>query len=256
MPRYRKARPQRRFEIFAGSEELPGLILALGAGSLEMASALTALVSGWHDLGKSVIPGSNIFNLGALPGLGALPADSVVRGVRTLPPWTGLPIAAVMIPYVIVSAMKPACMGRMAMPDPLRPLAVVVLTSIGMVVTASLLVARWELSEVVLGALVPATLTGIANVVAAIQLAVQGRGPAVVSETFSSHSLNLLAGAGLPTLFPPIGTISPIAQLILWCLFGTTPPATLLFLRNVRLNRIGGGVPIAAYAGVVVLPLR
>ncbi|NPD69823.1 hypothetical protein HN018_23995 (plasmid) [Lichenicola cladoniae] len=294
------------------SEGLLGLITALGADSPEIASALTALVSGQHDLGKSVILGSNIFNLASLLGLSALLAGSVVCGVKTLllnagvslwvtvvvacqmvlglpPLWAGLLIAAVMIPYVIVSAMKPAQIGRVAMPGPLRRwlreavsdtevdagdeqrphtpswadklaivplLTVVVLTSIGMVKAASFLGARWGLSEVVLGALVLATLTGIPNVVAAIRLAVQGRGSAVVSETFNSNSLNLLAGAYLPTLFLPVGTMSPTARLTLWCLLGTTLIATLLFLRRGRMNRIGGGVLIAAYAGFVVLLLR
>lgn len=294
------------------SEGLLGLITALGADSPEIAAALTALVGGQHDLGKSVILGSNIFNLASLLGLSALLAGSVVCGGETLllnagvslwitgiiacqmvlglpPLWTGLLIAAVMIPYVIVSAMKPAQLGRIAVPGPLRRwlrdavsdteidagderrphppswadklaivplLAIVVLTSIGMVKSASFLGTRWGLSEVVLGALVLATLTGIPNVVAAIRLAMQGRGAAVVSETFNSNSLNLLAGAYLPTLFLPAGAASPTARLTLWCLLGMTVLATALFLRHRRMNRIGGGVLIAAYAGFVVLLLR
>lgn len=294
------------------SEGLLGLITALGADSPEIASALTALASGQHDLGKSVILGSNIFNLASLLGLSALLVGSIVCGRKTLllnagvslwvtaviacqmvlglsPLWTGLLIAVVMIPYVVVSALKPANMKRMALPswlyrwlqdavsdtevdagDEQRPhppswadklsivplLAVVVLTSIGMVKAASFLGNRWGLSEVVLGALVLATLTGIPNVVAAIRLAVQGRGAAVVSETFNSNSLNLLAGAYLPTLFLPVKAIAPTARLALWCLLGTTALAALLFLRNGRIGRIGGAVLVAAYAGFVVLLLR
>ena len=297
---------------FGLSEGLLGLITALGADSPEIASALTALMSGQHDLGKSVILGSNIFNLASLLGLSALLAGSVVCGTETLllnagvslwvtamvacqmvlglsPLWTGLLIAVVMIPYVAVSAMKPERVERIAPTgflgrwlreavsdtevdagDERRPhppswadklaivplLAVVVLTSIGMVKSASSMGARWGLSEVVLGALVLATLTGIPNVVAAIRLAVQGRGAAVVSETFNSNSLNLLAGAYLPTLFLPVGIVSPTARLTLWCLLGTTVLATLLFLRGGRISRIGGGVLVATYAGFVVVLLR
>lgn len=52
--------------------------------------------------------------------------------------------------------------------------------------------------------------TGVLNVVAVIQLAVQRR-DAAVSETFNSECLNLLAGAYLPVLFLPAAFAPPAA---------------------------------------------
>lgn len=49
-----------------------GLITALGADSPEITSALTALFAGENDVGTGVVLGSNLFNLAALMGLGAL----------------------------------------------------------------------------------------------------------------------------------------------------------------------------------------
>ncbi|MFZ2064648.1 MAG: hypothetical protein WAV27_01560 [Xanthobacteraceae bacterium] len=79
--------------------------------------------------------------------------------------------------------------------DVLPLLGMVVITSVGMVRSATTLGERWGVSKVAIGALVLATLTGIPNVVAALRLAAHGRGAAVVSETFNSNSLNLIAGA-------------------------------------------------------------
>ncbi len=287
------------------SEGLLGLLTALGADSPEIASAVTALVSGQHELGSSVILGSNIFNLASLLGLGAVAAGGVTCGRNTLvlnagvalwvtgvvalqllyalPPGVAGPlIAAVMVPYVLVSALRPSHMRWLRVPAPLASwlweavtgadvdtgedrfppppswadtasllplLGMVVITSVGMVRTASLLGTRWGVPEIVLGALVLATLTGVPNVIAALRLAVQGRGSAVVSETFNSNSLNLIAGAFLPTLFVAAGPPSATARLTLWWLCGLTVLATLLFLPRDRLGRPGGWLLIAAYAG-------
>ena len=57
---------------FRLSEGALGLITALGADSPEITPAITALVGGHHDLGRSVIFGSNIFNLAMLLGLSVL----------------------------------------------------------------------------------------------------------------------------------------------------------------------------------------
>ncbi len=49
-----------------------GLITALGADSPEIASAATALSRGSQDLGNGIVIGSNMFNIAALFGFGAL----------------------------------------------------------------------------------------------------------------------------------------------------------------------------------------
>src|SRR5437868_6016868 len=62
---------------------LVGLLTALGADSPEIASAMSAILSGAHDVGVGVVLGSNLFNLAALLGLpgliqGRLPVRRIV----------------------------------------------------------------------------------------------------------------------------------------------------------------------------------
>ena len=123
------------------SEALLGLVAALAADTPEITSAVTALAHGQHDIGTSVVLGSNVFNLAALIGLGALIAGGIKLHRRvvlfegTVALWiaalaiaavTGLitPVAAlvlalvVLVPYVYVSAVHPS--GRSALPLPPR----------------------------------------------------------------------------------------------------------------------------------------
>lgn len=57
-----------------------------------------------------------------------------------------------------------------------------------------------------------ATLTGIPDAVAAVCMAFQGRGAAVVTETFNSNSLNLIGGTYLPTPFMAVGPVSLLGR--------------------------------------------
>jgi cation:H+ antiporter len=123
------------------SEALLGLVAALAADTPEVTSAVTALAHGQHDVGTGVVLGSNVFNLAALIGLGAVVAGGIKLHRRvvifegTVALWiaalsiaavTGLitPAAAlilalaVLAPYVYVSAVRPA--GRAALPLPPR----------------------------------------------------------------------------------------------------------------------------------------
>ncbi len=59
------------------SEGLLGLLTALGADAPEISSALAALHAGRRDVGLGVVLGSNIFNLAALLGVGAVLAGRV-----------------------------------------------------------------------------------------------------------------------------------------------------------------------------------
>jgi hypothetical protein len=123
------------------SEALLGLVAALAADTPEVTSAVTALAHGQHDVGAGVVLGSNVFNLAALIGLGAMLAGGIklhrrvvifegtgalwiaalsiaaVTGLIT--PVTALALAlAVLAPYVYVSAVHPS--GRSALPLPPR----------------------------------------------------------------------------------------------------------------------------------------
>ena len=125
------------------SEALLGLVAALAADTPEVTSAVTALAHGQHDVGTGVVLGSNVFNLAALIGLGAVVADGIKLHRRvvlfegTVALWiaalaiaavTGLitpvaalaPALAVLAPYVYVSALHPSGRSALPLPPPLR----------------------------------------------------------------------------------------------------------------------------------------
>jgi cation:H+ antiporter len=293
------------------SAGLSGLITALAADSPEIASSITALRSGHSDLGLGVIFGSNIFNLAALLGLGALVAGRItcsretvllnagmaigvtflvmaqrLYGLTTFA--TGLLIAAVMIPFFAVSVLKPTQVQKLYFPPiglkwlssavsateiattvgppPRAPswediatvvplLAMIVLSSIGLVRAASALGAHLGWSEVTIGALVIASLTGIPNLITALRLSLRGRGAAVVSETYNSNSLNLIVGAYLPTLFVSPGDPSALARLSMWWLAGASVLSAALFLPNRRLGRLGGSMIAVSWVGFALVIL-
>jgi cation:H+ antiporter len=56
------------------SEALLGLVAAMAADTPEVTSVVTALAHGQHDVGTGVVLGSNVFNLAALIGPGAVVA--------------------------------------------------------------------------------------------------------------------------------------------------------------------------------------
>jgi cation:H+ antiporter len=109
------------------AEGLVGLLAALGADAPELASALTAILSGAHDVGVGVVLGSNLFNLAALLGLSAAVAGGVATRreplvldalvgfaiticaalllPRIVPAWAALALAgAIFVLYVLVLA--------------------------------------------------------------------------------------------------------------------------------------------------------
>lgn len=109
------------------TEALLGLLTALAANAPEITSAVTALLRGQRDIGVGVILGSNVFNLAALLGLGALVAGRIslhrrvvlfaggvalwiaTLSVGAVTTWLPVGVAltlglAVFIPYVLVSA--------------------------------------------------------------------------------------------------------------------------------------------------------
>ncbi len=127
-----------RFRFPAG---LLGLVTALGADAPEIASAITALIGGQHDLGQGVIFGSNIFNVAFLLGFSALAAGRVAVGwanlalnggvalgvtavigaqTATLIDWraAGLLLALILIPYFAVCSLQPARLARLPLPAP------------------------------------------------------------------------------------------------------------------------------------------
>ncbi len=85
------------------SEALLGMVAALAADAPEITSAVTALATHQQKVGAGVVIGSNVFNLAALLGLGAVVAGSIAlhRKVVLLGGVTGTWIAVVCLITVL-----------------------------------------------------------------------------------------------------------------------------------------------------------
>jgi len=135
-------RLERLGERLGFSEALLGLLAALAADTPEITSAVTALAHHQRAVGTGVVIGSNVFNLAALLGLGALVAGrialhrnvvvlggvvavwvalvSVVTVVGVVGPAVGLALVlAVVVPSVVLAAIGQRAMGR-RLPLPAR----------------------------------------------------------------------------------------------------------------------------------------
>jgi cation:H+ antiporter len=148
------------------SEALLGLVVALAADGPEITSAITAMVTGQRAVGVGVVIGSNVFNLAALLGLGAIIAGRLA-----------LPRVSVALEGVLASTI--ACIAVAVAARWVSPL-------VGL--TVALLVSN--AFNVIIGLLIPAVLTGVvvsgggflvaiwylALTVAAVVLALVGRG--------------------------------------------------------------------------------
>ena len=66
------------------SEALLGIVTAIGADAPEISSAVVAIVAGHADTGVGVVIGSNVFNLAALLGVGAVVAGTIVLHRRVI----------------------------------------------------------------------------------------------------------------------------------------------------------------------------
>jgi cation:H+ antiporter len=121
------------------SEALLGLVAALAADTPEIASAVTALAHGQQSVGAGVVFGSNVFNLAALLGLGAVVAGGIALHSRVVVlaggiavwvalvcvltimnvvgPVTGLVLVLVVLaPYVVLAARGEAAPGLGRLP--------------------------------------------------------------------------------------------------------------------------------------------
>ena len=132
-------RLERLGERLGFSEGLLGLLAALAADTPEITSAVTALVHHERAVGSGVVIGSNVFNLAALLGLGAVVAGriglhrrvvvlggavaswvafvTVVAVVGLVGPATGLALAlAVFVPYIALLATGSTRSLRLRLP--------------------------------------------------------------------------------------------------------------------------------------------
>jgi cation:H+ antiporter len=287
---------------FGFSGALLGLITAIGADSPEIASTATAIMSGRHELALGVIFGSNIFNIAAMLGIGAVVAGYIRISYRGLifngsvafavtliaaafvlewiPAWlAGLLVLLVAVPYVVICSIRttrlPTFMRKFLLKAlrevqrdvrkeevPRRAswssnlaivpaIASVIWASMGMVRAAVSLAETWRLPHVVVGTLILATLTGIPNLLTALQLARHGHGSAVVSEALNSNNVNIVLGLCLPAILVGIASPSHRALLSAWWLLGITLVALFLATTRKGVRRWDGAVLIAIYLGFV-----
>ena len=133
------SRLERVGERLGLSEALLGLLAALAADAPEITASVTALVHHQATVGAGVVLGSNVFNLAALLGLGAVVAGRIrlhrkvvifsgtvamlVGAVcflsvgGTLSAGTGLVVVlCVLVPYVVLLGAHQRILGRLGLP--------------------------------------------------------------------------------------------------------------------------------------------
>jgi cation:H+ antiporter len=213
--------------LLAGNAEL-GVGVVLGSNLFNIAALLgvSAMVAG---KGLRIRRGGLMLTGGAALTVTLLGSLLVLRWISG---WVALALLGVVfVPYVVLSSFGESRLRRCPLPGSLREhlcravadverderpaeepkrattvdvigivpaLAAVVIGSIVVVSSATALGMRWHVPHTILGMLVLAALTGIPNLVGAMQLARRGRGTAVVSETLNSNSLNVIFGLCLP----------------------------------------------------------
>ena len=124
---------------FGLSEALLGMLAALAADAPEITASVTALAGHHSRIGAGVVIGSNVFNLAALLGLGAVVAGEIRLHPRVIllegtvaitiaticlavvlggpGPGVGLLAAvAVLVPYLIVSGVSPQRLAPLGLP--------------------------------------------------------------------------------------------------------------------------------------------
>jgi cation:H+ antiporter len=293
------------------SEALLGMLAALAADAPEITASVTALLGHHARIGAGVVIGSTVFNLAALLGLAAVLAGEIELHPRVIllegivatliaticlavvlgGPGAGIGLlaaAAVLIPYLLVSGIRPERLREIGLPSPwanwlsqaiaeedqeLEPAihprraravdvivaliatAVVVGASTAMELSASTLGSRRRVSEIVIGGLILAGVTSLPNAVAALYLTARGRGAATLSIALNSNALNVTLGLLLPGLLVGLGAPSGQATLVAAWYLALTVAAVACAYRARGLRRSHGALIICGYLGFVAAVL-
>jgi cation:H+ antiporter len=252
-----------------------GVVIGSNVFNLAALLGLSALVAGHVRIHRHGL----LLNGGVALLVTGLAAALVLGGLGALA--VTLLLFAVLIPYVVVLSIRPARIRRLvpgrrlghfltiAVREEIQDLrtdeatskasiadvvalapslAVVVLSSIGMVRAATDLGHRWGISDLVIGTLVLASLTSLPNLLTAVRLALHGRGSAVVSEALNSNSLNVIAGLALPGIALSLTSASGLEMFSVWWLVGMTLFAVALTYVGEGLRRLGGASVVLLYA--------
>jgi cation:H+ antiporter len=128
----------------------------------------------------------------------------------------------------------------------------IVAGSIGMVETALSLASSWQIPQSDVGFLILGPLTSIPNAATAVRLGLARRGSALVSDTFNSNTINLVAGVAIPGLFVSVVNTSTSVLFDLLLLLGMTGVVLALLAQRQGAGRRGAGALIAIYLAFVV----
>jgi len=260
--------------VVAGHEDT-GVGVVVGSNVFNLAALLgvSALIAGRVRIHRhGLLLNGGVAILVAI--VGALVAMDLLSG------GVGLILAVVVLtPYVVVSALHES--ARLRLPASLREavaeeqrdarrdefsppatkfdalavvpaFAAVVGGAYGMVVAAQSLGDRYDVSDIVLGALVLAALTSIPNLIAAVRLARHGRGAACVSEALNSNNANILVGLCVPALILGFGSASGLETFAALWMAGMTVVAVALGFGG-GLTRREGGAIVALYVVFAVV---
>jgi cation:H+ antiporter len=251
-----------------------GLGVVIGSNVFNLAAmvGLSALLCGSIQIRREALAVEGAVGLLATVIVGALVLE-------LLGPWAAFVLLlAVLVPYLVLLGLGPARVppalrrffGERHRPDHrlahgekilvpalmlLPALAIIVAGSTGMVEAALRLADRWSVPDVIVGVVVLAVLTSLPNAFTAVRLALQGRGAALVSETFNSNTVNLVFGLSVPALFLSLGSAGTLARFDLAWLLLMTLVVIALFARPGGVRRPGGVAILALYAVFVVLQI-
>ena len=255
-----------------------GVVIGSNAFNLAALIGLSAVLAGRITLHRRVIELS-----GAVALWIALVCLAVVVGL--LSPLAGLLLAlGAMGPYIAILGMRHERLAQLRLPESwtrwlvaavseeeselevaihpsrggprdavLAALAVVavVAASIAMERTGAELGRRHGVSEVIIGGLLLAAVTGLPNAVAGVYLAMRARGTAVLSTALNSNALNVLAGLLLPTTILGLGHTSGQTTFVAAFYLGLTAFALACAYLTKGLRRPMGLVMILAYLAFV-----
>ncbi len=261
--------------LLSGQHEV-GIGVVIGSNIFNLAGllGLSALVAGRVTIGRQGL----WFNGGTSLIVSAVVVALVMQWISV--PFSLLLLILVLVPYVALMAMHPPQIDNFKLPSAMRgffsiavghshndawkrlniphaswkdaalaivSIILIVVTSFSAVDSAVSLGSYWGISEAVLGMLILAALTSVPNVIAAVHLAREGRGAAVVSESLNSNTLNILVGVCLPALL--IGFSQPTSAIIyavMWLFIMKFVAIVAASHRN-GLHRIGGAVIVMLY---------
>jgi cation:H+ antiporter len=231
----------------------PRVIELSGAVALWIAAVTLALVTGvCSPLAGLLLVLAVLAPYVAILGM---PHERLAR-LRLPRRWTGWLLAAISEEELeLQGAIHPRRGGARDALLTVGAVAVVVGASVAMERTASELGSHHAVPGIVVGGLVLAGVTSLPNAVAAVYLAMRGRGAAVLSTALNSNALNILAGLMIPTTILGLGAPSGQTTFVAASYVAMTVLALLLAYLNRGLRRPAGLVIIAAYlafAGVLI----